>query len=109
MNVVGGDNLDAQLLCNLEDAGISLFLQAVQLVNALHIRLPVIGFADDLAVATVAMAINEPELTAFAAWKADKVGEPIDLVPVESLEPAAPAEQAQPTQPAQSTQPPAQA
>ena len=46
MNVVGGDNLDAQLLCNLEDAGISLFLQAVQLVNALHIRLPVIGFAE---------------------------------------------------------------
>ena len=88
---------------------VGAFVYLVKKNDIIPDNVPVIGFADDLAVATVAMAINEPELTAFAAWKADKVGEPIDLVPVEALEPAAPAEQAQPTQPAQSTQPPAQA
>ena len=88
---------------------VGAFVYLVKKNDIIPDSVPVIGFADDLAVATVAMAINEPELTAFAAWKADKVGEPIDLVPVESLEPAAPADQDQPTQPAQPTQPPAQA
>ena len=68
---------------------------------------PVIGFADDLAVATVAMVINEPELKAFAEWKAQQTGTPIDLVevaPVEQAQPVQPMQQAQPVQPVQQAQ-----
>ena len=38
VNVVGGDNLDAQLLCNLEYAGIGFFLQTVQFVYGPKLR-----------------------------------------------------------------------
>ena len=54
---------------------VGAFVYLVKKNDIIPDNVPVIGFADDLAVATVAMAINEPELTAFAAWKADKVGE----------------------------------
>lgn len=52
---------------------------------------PVVGYVDDLAVATIAMAINEPELKAYALWReqnnvaegaeAALDAEPIDVTP----------------------------
>ena len=39
--------------------------------------IPVVGYADDLVIATFVMAINEPELRAFSEWKAQNAGEPI--------------------------------
>ncbi len=48
---------------------VSAFVYLVKQKDLIPDDIPVIGFADDLAVATVAMAINEPELKAYAAWR----------------------------------------
>ena len=62
---------------------VATFVYLVKKNDIIPDDVPIVGFADDLAVATVAMAINEPELNAFAAWQAQKTGEPVDLVPVD--------------------------
>lgn len=78
---------------------ISTFIYLVKKEDLISDSIPIIGYADDVAVATVAMAINEPELKAFAAWQAQQSNAPIDLVPVEPGEPIAPDAPAEPTEP----------
>ena len=48
---------------------VGAFLYFVKQDDIIPDSIPIIGFADDLAIATVALAINEPELEAFKAWK----------------------------------------
>lgn len=48
---------------------VSTFLYLVAQKDLIPDDTPIIGFADDIAVATIAMAINEPELKAFAEWR----------------------------------------
>ena len=87
---------------------VGAFVYLVKKNDIIPDSVPIIGFADDLAVATVAMMINEPELRAFADWKAQQVGAPIDLVevePIEQAQPVEPMQQAQPAQPAAQAQP----
>lgn len=48
---------------------VSAFLYLVKRNDIIPDNVPIIGMADDLAVAAVAMMINEPELKAFAAWR----------------------------------------
>lgn len=65
---------------------VAVFLYLVKKNDIISDDIPVVGYADDLAVATVAMAINEPELTAFAEWRAQQADEPIELATVESVD-----------------------
>ena len=65
---------------------VATFLYLVKKNDIIPDDIPVLGFADDVAVATVAMAINEPELTAFAEWQAQQTGETIELAPVETID-----------------------
>lgn len=39
--------------------------------------IPVIGIADDLGVMALALKLSEPELKAFAEWRATKAGAPV--------------------------------
>lgn len=48
---------------------VSAFLYLVKRNDIIPDNVPIVGMADDLAVAAVAMMINEPELKAFAAWR----------------------------------------
>ncbi len=76
---------------------VAAFVYLVKRNDIIPDNVPVVGYADDLAVATVAMVINEPELRAFASWQAQKTGEPIiDLVPVEPVEIADPVDSTTP-------------
>ena len=72
---------------------ISTFIYLVAKNDLIPDNIPVVGFADDVAVATIAMAINEPELKAYAAWRVQQTGNPIEVAPVEPL--AADAQQAE--------------
>ena len=64
---------------------VSAFIYLVKKNDIIPDDVPIIGLADDVAVATIAMAINEPELTAFAEWRNQgKPEEPIELVPVDA-------------------------
>ena len=65
---------------------ISAFIYLVKRNDIISDDIPIIGYADDLAVATIAMAINEPELKAFAEWRAQQTGVAVELVPVEPME-----------------------
>ena len=65
---------------------VSAFVYFVKKKDIISDDIPIIGYADDLAVATVAMAINEPELRAFAQWREQQTGAPIEIVPVEAEE-----------------------
>ena len=67
---------------------IGAFLYLVARNDLIPDSIPVVGLADDLAIATVAMAINEPELKAFAAWREQQTGAPVNLVTVEGDEAA---------------------
>ena len=64
---------------------VAAFVYLVKKEDVIPDNIPIVGFADDLAVATVAMMINEPELNAFAAWKAGKNGQPVELVAIEPV------------------------
>ena len=64
---------------------ISTFVYLVAKNDLIPDNVPVVGFADDVAVATIAMAINEPELKAYAAWREQQTGDPIEVAPVEPL------------------------
>ena len=48
---------------------VSAFIYLVKKDDLIPDNKPFIGFADDLAIATIALAINEPELNAYAAWR----------------------------------------
>ncbi|MBQ9041347.1 MAG: DUF1232 domain-containing protein [Eggerthellaceae bacterium] len=65
---------------------VAAFIYLVKKNDIIPDNVPIVGLADDLAVATVAMAINEPELAAFAAWKEQRDGEPVELVAVDHVD-----------------------
>lgn len=65
---------------------VAAFIYLVKKNDIIPDNVPIVGLADDLAVATVAMAINEPELAAFAAWKEQRDGKPVELVPVDPVD-----------------------
>ena len=48
---------------------VSAFLYLVAQKDLIPDNIPVVGLADDVAVATIAMAICEPELKAYAEWR----------------------------------------
>lgn len=63
---------------------VGAFLYFVKKDDIIPDSVPVIGYADDLAVAAVALIVNEPELKAFAEWQNKRTiepGEPIDVEP----------------------------
>jgi len=49
---------------------VAAFLYLVKGKDLLPDGIPVLGYADDLAVIALAVKLNEPELEAFKAWKA---------------------------------------
>lgn len=65
---------------------VATFIYLVKKNDIIPDSVPIVGYADDLAVATVAMAINEPELAAFAAWKEQRDGAPVELVSVDPID-----------------------
>ena len=60
--------------------------------------IPIVGLADDIAVATVVMAINEPELRAYQEW-CEQRDATAAAAPAEAVEPAEPTEP-EPAEPA---------
>ena len=48
---------------------VSAFLYLVKKKDIIPDNVPVVGLADDLAIIGVVMAINEPELAAYATWR----------------------------------------
>ena len=71
---------------------VSAFIYLVKREDIIPDAIPIIGMADDLAVVAVVMAINEPELKAFAEWReqngAQRVAEPLaeqqeDAIPID--------------------------
>lgn len=48
---------------------VSAFLYLVKQNDLIPDNTPIVGYVDDIAVATIAMAINEPELKAFELWR----------------------------------------
>ena len=67
---------------------VSAFIYLVKQKDLIPDDIPLVGLADDIAVATIAMAINEPELKAYALWREqNNAGEPsVELVeePIET-------------------------
>ena len=51
---------------------VAAFLYLVKGKDLLPDGIPVLGYADDLAVIALAVKLNEPELEAFKAWQASK-------------------------------------
>lgn len=49
---------------------VAAFLYLVKGKDLINDGIPVLGYADDLAVIALAVKLNEPELEAFKAWKA---------------------------------------
>ena len=65
---------------------VAAFLYLVKQRDLIPDYIPVVGFLDDLAIITFALAINKPELEAYAQWKAEKDGEePFRIVDSETL------------------------
>ena len=64
---------------------VSAFLYLVKRNDLIPDGVPIIGLADDLAVATIALIINEPELKAYAAWREQQTGTPVRIVSVDPL------------------------
>ena len=48
---------------------VAAFIYLVKKDDLIPDNIPILGFADDLAVATVAMAINEREIQEFLVWR----------------------------------------
>jgi len=69
---------------------VSAFIYFVKKKDIIPDDIPIVGYADDLAVATIAMAINEPELRAYAAWREQQSGEPVEVISVETIDDAEP-------------------
>lgn len=51
---------------------VAAFLYLVKRRDLISDNTPLLGLADDLAVVTIALKINEPELEAFKNWQARK-------------------------------------
>jgi len=51
---------------------VAAFLYLVKGKDLIPDNIPLLGLVDDVAVITVALKINEPELEAFKQWKAQK-------------------------------------
>ena len=62
---------------------VSAFLYLVKKDDLISDAIPIIGMADDVAVVAVVMAINEPELEAFAAWREQQAADIIDVSAVQ--------------------------
>ena len=64
---------------------VSAFIYLVKQEDVISDTVPLLGLLDDLAVATIAMAICEPELKAYAAWReqqpsaSDAEGSPVSV------------------------------
>ena len=67
---------------------VSAFIYFVKKKDIIPDDIPIVGYVDDLAVATVAMAINEPELKAYAAWREQQSGEHVEVISVETIDDA---------------------
>ena len=65
---------------------IGAFLYLVKSRDIIPDYIPVIGLADDLIIATVAMAINEPELRAFKEWRDAGCPAPVAEAEVQAAE-----------------------
>ena len=64
---------------------VSAFIYFVKKKDIIPDDIPIVGYADDLAVATIAMAINEPELRAYAAWRERQSGNPVEAISAETI------------------------
>ena len=64
---------------------VGAFLYFVKKDDIIPDSVPLFGYADDLAVAAVALIVNEPELKAFADWQNKRTIEPVDSIDVEPL------------------------
>lgn len=75
---------------------VSAFIYLVKKNDIIPDSKPIIGLADDLAIVAVVMALNEPELNAFVAWREGTAPgqEIVDVQPIEPVEVIEPAEQA---------------
>lgn len=51
---------------------VAAFLYLVKQKDLIPDNVPALGIVDDLAVVAAAMAINKPELEAFAAWQQER-------------------------------------
>lgn len=65
---------------------VAAFVYFVKKNDIIPDSVPLIGYADDLAVAAIAMVISEPELKAFADWQAQKAAGLSKEMPVEPVE-----------------------
>ena len=64
---------------------VGAFLYFVKKDDIIPDSVPLFGYADDLAVAAVALLVNEPELKAFADWQNSKTMEPAEPIEVDPL------------------------
>ena len=71
---------------------ISAFVYFVAQKDLIPDSTPIVGYLDDIAVAGIAMAINEPELNAYAQWRKQNApaSEPVKLPAPEEAAPAQP-------------------
>lgn len=53
---------------------VAAFLYLVKQRDLISDTIPLLGLADDLAVVTAVLKLNEPELEAFKSWQAQKAG-----------------------------------
>ena len=61
---------------------VSAFIYIVKKKDLISDNIPIVGLLDDIAVVTLAMALCEPELKAYAAWKAKYANaDEIDITP----------------------------
>ncbi len=58
---------------------VGAFLYLVRKKDLIADNKPLIGYADDIAVMTLALKLSEPELNAFSAWRKANRGEPEDV------------------------------
>ena len=59
---------------------VSAFLYIVKKKDLISDSIPIVGLLDDISVVTLVMSICEPELKAYAAWRAEHQGaDPIDI------------------------------
>ena len=65
---------------------LSAFVYLVKKQDLIPDDIPVVGFADDVAVATAVMALNEPELNAYAEWRQLREGGQGDAINIEPIE-----------------------
>ena len=67
---------------------VAAFVYFVKKDDLIPDSVPILGYADDLAIAGVALVINEPEIKAFAEWQAQKAGDFGRQMPAEFVDAA---------------------